>query len=281
MFTKEDISRYYDLSETHYRRVWKLDRSRSLHYGYWDDSVKNFHEALLNINKVLAEHADIKEGEKILDAGCGVGGSSVWLAKEKNCEVIGISLNERQVQKANAFAKKNGLDNQLLFEQKDYANTSYPSDSFDVVWAIESVCYADDKGMFLKEAHRVLKPGGRLIIADFFKKENLNSQNEDLVRQWANGWAINDFSTTEDFDFKLKTNHFRDIKIVDATKAIMPSAKKLYRSYFPGIIGATLYQLFKPNATSLGKNNVRNAWLQYKTLKKGLWKYQIVKAVKC
>ena len=125
MFSKSDISRYYDLSEVHYRKTWDLDKSRSLHYGYWDDSVKNFHEALLNINKVLAEIAEIKEGENILDAGCGVGGSSLWLAKEKNCTVTGISLNKRQIDKANALANALGVHEKVSFEQKDYTNTFY------------------------------------------------------------------------------------------------------------------------------------------------------------
>ena len=280
MFTNEDISRYYDLSETHYRRVWNLDKSRSLHYGYWDKSVKNFHQALLNINRVLAKHAAIKEGEKILDAGCGVGGSSLWLAQEKKCEVIGISLNDRQVEKANASAKKLGLSGRVSFEQKDYANTFYAPDSFDVIWAIESVCYANDKSIFLKEAYRILKPGGRLIIADFFKAEYLKSREAALVTQWAHGWAVNDFATIKEFDLKLTESGFHDTEIIDATDAIMPSARKLYRSYFAGVIGAKLYNLFKPKATGLGKNNVTNAYLQYKTLRKGLWKYQIVKASK-
>src|SRR5689334_12923414 len=109
MFSKNDIARYYDLSEVHYRRIWKLDKSRSLHYGYWDNSVKNFHEALLNVNKVLAEVAEIKEGENVLDAGCGVGGSSIWLATEKNCTVTGISLNENQINKAVVLAKTSGV----------------------------------------------------------------------------------------------------------------------------------------------------------------------------
>jgi cyclopropane fatty-acyl-phospholipid synthase-like methyltransferase len=182
MFSKNDISRYYDLSEVHYRKIWDLDKSRSLHYGYWDDSVKNFHEALLNINKVLAEIAEIKEGENILDAGCGVGGSSLWLAMEKNCTVKGISLNTRQIGKANASAKEFDMHEKVSFEQKDYTNTFYAANSFDVVWAIESVCYADDKSDFLKEANRVLKPGGRLIIADFFKKKDLNHEETNRVR---------------------------------------------------------------------------------------------------
>lgn len=280
MFSKNDISRYYDLSEVHYRKIWNLDKSHSLHYGYWDDSVRNFHDALLNINKVLAEIAEIKEGEHILDAGCGIGGSSIWLAKEKNCFVTGISLNENQINKATVLGGKLGVAKKVLFEKKDYTNTFYPGGSFDVVWAIESVCYADDKGDFLKEANRVLKPGGRLIIADFFKKKDLDHVEADRVRKWAACWAINNFSTREEFDDQLKENGFHDIVWENATNAILPSAKKLYRSYFLGIIGAKFYQLINPASTELGKNSVHSAYLQYRTLKKGLWKYQIVRAVK-
>jgi len=277
-FTKEDISRYYDLSETHYRRVWKLDKSKSLHYGYWDESTKNFHEALLNINKILSDVAAIEPGEKILDAGCGVGGSSVWLAKERRCKVVGISLNQRQIERATAFAKQLGVDGNAVFEQNDYNDTGYAPGSFDVTWGIESICYADDKRRFLKEAHRLLKPGGRIILADFFKEEGLNEGNAKLVKQWANGWAINDFATREEFEEDLRSAGFTNIKILDITSNIMPSAKKLYRSWFLGSLGAKLYGLFNKNATSLGKNNVHNAWLQYRTLKKGLWKYLLVKA---
>src|SRR5438067_4251267 len=138
MFSHNDIARYYELSEVHYRLFWNLNQSRSLHYGYWDASTKNFHEALLNINKVLTDLANIKEGEKVLDAGCGIGGSSLWLATQRNCQVTGISLSEKQINKANAFAQEAGVADKAKFERKDFSNTGYPAESFDVVWAIES-----------------------------------------------------------------------------------------------------------------------------------------------
>lgn len=280
MFTKQDISKYYDLSEVHYRLFWNLEKSKSLHYGFWDDSTRNFHDALLNINKVLAETASIKNGEKVLDAGCGVGGSSVWLAKEKNCKVVGISLNENQVKKANAFAKVSGVNDEVCFEQNDYTKTNFPDASFDIVWAIESVCYADNKSEFINEAFRLLKKGGRLIMADFFKRNDLNEKDNTVVKRWANGWAINDFATQEKFHQQLIEAEFKNIEFIDISEAIMPSAKRLYRSYFVGFPAAKLYQLFNKKATSLGRNNVDTAYLQYRTLKRGLWKYLIVKAEK-
>jgi hypothetical protein len=87
----------------------------------------------------------------------------------------------------------------------------------------------------------------------FSKKKGLNQQETEQVKKWAACWAINDLATKEAFQDKLKERSFGDTAWLDATDAIMPSAKKLYRSYFLGIIGAKLYQVFYPNATALGK----------------------------
>lgn len=280
MFTNEDIARYYHLSEVHYKLFWNLDKARSLHYGYWDSSTKNFNEALLNINRVMADRAEITKGMNVLDAGCGVGGSSLWLAANRECSVTGISLSDKQVQKAADFARQSGLDDKVKFEQRDFTTTGYPSESFDIVWAIESVCHAYDKSEFLKEAFRVLKKGGRLIVADFFKTDGLTGANAQKIQDFANSWAVTDFATWKSFHQQLKEVGFGNIENEDASKAVMPSAKRLYRFYFLGKPASLLYRLFKGKPTSLAANNVDSAYLQYITLRKGLWKYRIVTAIK-
>jgi tocopherol O-methyltransferase len=280
MFSNNDIARYYDVSEVHYKQLWDLDRSRSLHYGYWDATTKNFHEALLNINKVLSRHANIQATDKVLDAGCGIGGSSVWLGKNIGCSVTGISLSAKQVATANTIAQKEKVDHAVKFEQQDFTATTYAAETFDVIWAIESVCHAADKSRFLKEAFRVLKKGGRLIMADFFKKENLTGNDAALIQRWANGWAIDDFATIEKFEEQLIAAGFTSHTIENATAAIHRSAKRLYISYFPGAVGGFLYRLFHRKATEFGKKNIDTAYLQYKCLQKGLWQYQIISAVK-
>ena len=280
MYSNKDVEQYYDLSQTHYKRVWDLQRSRSLHYGYWDSSTKNFHEALLNINKILAEKAGINKHHKVLDAGCGIGGSSLWLAKNIGCNVTGISLSAKQVQTANNLALAENLQSLAIFEQQDFTATHYEAESFDIIWAIESVCHASDKSKFINEAYRLLKKGGRLILADFFKQENLAEKDAALIKQWANGWAIDDFATSQNFTEQLKNAGFHNTNIEDATTKIIPSAKRLYRAYFPGVIGGFLYKLFNPKPTIYGKKNIDTASLQYKALKQNLWTYNIVLAEK-
>jgi cyclopropane fatty-acyl-phospholipid synthase-like methyltransferase len=279
-FSKQEIAQYYDLSEVHYRLFWNLAKSKSLHYGYWDANTKNFHEALLNTNKILADFAGITKEDTVLDAGCGVGGSSVWLSKNIGCKVTGITLSKKQAMQATQYAAAQSVGDLASFAVNDYTNTGYPENSFSVVWAVETVCHAPDKSDFLREAARVLKPGGRLIMADFFKKAGLAGKDARMIKDWANGWAVDDYATREEFERMLQNEGFTNVRIIDASEAVMPSIKKLYRAYLLGVIPSRIYNLFHPNATEFGKRNVDTARLQYITMKKKLWNYLIVYAEK-
>ena len=74
------VVRYYERCETDYRWLWDLDRSLAMHVGIWDAHTRTLREALARQNEILAEHAAIGAGDRVLDAGCGVGGSAIFLA---------------------------------------------------------------------------------------------------------------------------------------------------------------------------------------------------------
>ena len=280
MYTKKDIVRYYDLSEIHYRRHWKMEKSRSLHYGYWDNTTNTLHAALLNINRVIARKADIKNTHVAVDAGCGVGGSAIWMAKHIGCRVTGLSLSPRQVSLASQSAERENITELVTFLQKDYTNTGLPDASVDVIWGIESVCYADDKSTFLKEANRILKKGGKLVIVDVFKRQGLTGKDAQLMQELTHGWAINNHSTGEEFNSQLLACGFKNVEVEDATKPIWPSVKRLYLAYYLALLPTTVYRLLHPKATELGKKNVETARLGYTTLKRDLWQYLIFSAEK-
>ena len=85
-FSNQEVESYYDQTEIHYRQFWKLDKIMSLHYGLWDNTTKNLSQAMLNTNKQLMLRADIQKEHRVLDAGCGVGGSSIYLAKHSRLQ---------------------------------------------------------------------------------------------------------------------------------------------------------------------------------------------------
>lgn len=278
-FSSKDIASYYDVSEDHYMYFWDLNQSYALHYGYWDSTTTTFREALANINKILAEKVCISEGMKVLDAGCGIGGSSIWLAKNKRANVTGITLSAKQAARANAYVKEIGLKN-VEFLVQDFTRTNFDEESFDVVWAIESVCHASNKEDFIKEAYRLLKPGGRLIIADFFLVKEINLKDQLAINAWGHGWAVPFFENKNIFFEMLLASNFSNVEILDRTQHIRKSAKRLYYAFFLGWVISKVYNLFNRGTTEFSKNNVYTAYYQYKTLKKKLWQYCIVDAQK-
>lgn len=279
MSDEKRIVAYYDNCQADYELVWDLKKSLSMHYGYWDKSTKSFSDALMNINRVMARRAKISSSDKVLDAGCGVGGSSICLAKNFGCTVVGITLSQNQAGAAERNAKKNNATGTVAFLMKNFNKTGFPAKSFDVVWAIESAGYASRKKDFLKEAYRILRKKGRLIVADGFKTGSLAGADEKLINKAANGWALPEPATISEFITAAKSAGFRKTRATDETAHIMPSAQRLYRIARLALPFAKLLRALKIR-NSIQTANVVTACLQYKTLKKGLWKYFIISAQK-
>ncbi|HEX5112107.1 MAG TPA: methyltransferase domain-containing protein [Saprospiraceae bacterium] len=276
---ESEIVDYYDHCQVDYELVWQLDEVLCMHYGYWDDSVPHHRAALQNMNKKVAAAAGIKAGMHVLDAGCGVGGPSIFLASQ-GCSVEAITLSEKQVATCRANAMRMGVDKQVHFSQQNYLNTNFSDATFDVVWAIESVCYAWDKADFTKEAFRVLKPGGKLVVADFYSTPVTPGSAEDkLMKKWTDSWAIKSYATINEFQNALSVAGFQNIRDQDITENVTPSIRRLYLSFFPGLITTTVAEWIGAR-NSIQTKNTWSTYYQYQAFKKNLWQYHIFSAQK-
>ena len=116
----------------------------------------------------LAELAKIGAGEKVLDVGCGIGGSARYLARHRGCEVTGVDLSAAYCELASDLTARVGLGDQVNFRQSSALELPFSDDSFDVVWTEHAQMNIADKRGFFAEMTRVLRPGGRLAFHDVF-----------------------------------------------------------------------------------------------------------------
>lgn len=276
----EAIVGYYDETWIDYRVLWLNKDNLAVHFGYTDGSTRSHTDALKNMNRVLADRVSIQPGERVLDAGCGVGGSSLWLAAERNAEVVGITLAARQVVMARSNAARRGLTDRVRFEVADFTATPFPEASFDVVWAVESLCHAPQKAAFYQEAARLLRPGGRVVVADFVRAARpLDLTGERLLHEWLVGWAVPDIDTAVEHLEHLAAAGFTEPRLDDVTVHTHPSLRRLYRmaywTYPLAVLGHN-----KGIRSDVQHGNVIASIRQYQALRHGAWFYGILSAAK-
>jgi cyclopropane fatty-acyl-phospholipid synthase-like methyltransferase len=278
-FTSKEVEQYYDQTEVHYRMFWNLESAAGLHYGIWEKGTSNTTEAILNTNLRLMQLGKITAADRVLDAGCGIGGSGIFLARQLGCRVEGITLSEKQVRTARKLAAEKELDHLLTFSRQNYLATDFDDVSFDFVWAIESFGSAPEKAGFFREMHRILKPGGKILFADTFKPYSYDLAEDADMQTMLNGWAISDILSLEELQATGRENGFGEFVMEDVTAQIKPSVTRIYWAALAGMIGTKAYNLFK-KATYFSRIHYKTGLAQRKTYERGRWGYYLVACTK-
>lgn len=276
-YTNEEIAAYYDTTQVHYERGWDLRHSLAMHYGYWDEKATTFRASLRRMNEALATFGELTQMDNILDAGCGIGGTTLFLADALGCQVTGISLSQQQVETARSHAVTKNLQTLTRFEQADYRATPFPDETFDVVWALESAVYDPEKVDFFKEAYRLLRPGGRLVMGEYIKSSQpMKERNKRIFHHWLDAWAIHDLSTLEQLTSVAKQTGFEVLKTENITSAIRKSSWRMfYGSLFLTVLSAG-YRLFHPKVSYFADNHHKGLRYQYPALRRNLWQYYFI-----
>jgi O-methyltransferase StaMB len=217
--TPDEVGQFYDRiaalgPPTHY----------NLHLGYWDDPDNDdidgevpFGEASDRLTDMMIEKLKIGAGSQVLDVGCGVGGPGVRIARLTGARVTGISVSQEQITRANALAKSVELTKRVVFQQANAIEIPFPAQSFDAAIALESIIHMPDRGQVFTQICRTLRPGGRLVLTDFFERAPIPAVKRPAVDRF-----LNDFMSTmvqaEDYPPLLRQAGLRFEEIVDISE---------------------------------------------------------------
>jgi tocopherol O-methyltransferase len=217
----EQSTRFYEENYPDFFGGWSEDH---FHYGLWYVDTASHEDSLINHSKLVAEKLNIQPGNRVLDAGCGTGGTSRYIAENYDVSVEGILLSPSLLEKARELSARSLRGNRISFFIKDYTDTGYEDESFDRIFAIESQCHAVAKEKFIAEAHRILKPGGRLVVSDFFLyREPGNEEERQYLQEWCDGWAMPPLVIHSEYESFLKKKFIKPIRI-DNTPYVLKSA---------------------------------------------------------
>jgi tocopherol O-methyltransferase len=167
---QDSIRSHYQLGTLFYRLLW----GPHIHHGLWhaDESA---YVAQCQLTDTLADLANIGRTDKIVDIGCGMGGSAIRLAKLRGCDVTGVTLSPLQKRWASVSSTFNRVGKLTRFLAEDAEKVFFAPNSFDVVWSVECTEHLFDKPEFFRRAVEWLRPGGRLAICVWFEGEDTSS----------------------------------------------------------------------------------------------------------
>lgn len=221
-------SKYYDDLAKWYKRRYSPDH---MHIGFWDENTKTHEEALVNTASTVVDLLEIVEGDIVLDAGCGIGGTSRYIVNKFQVQTTGINLSKNLLSEATRLNTTFKYRHLLDFYYMDYTNTTFNDGSFSKIFSLESLCHEKQKQLFLQEANRLLKHDGKLIVCDAFRtKKVLSTIEKKLYDKTLGGWLIPNLPTVNEFLDMLKKEGFEKITYHNKIDQIRTSSNRMYKA---------------------------------------------------
>ena len=193
--SKSVIRGHYDLSTFFYWLLW----GPHIHHGLWEHNERP-RVAQLQLTERLADLAQIGRNQTLLDIGCGMGGSSIHLARMRRCETTGVTISPLQCRWAQMSAWWQGAASRTHFRCADAEVIEFPAASADIVWSIECTEHLFDKPRFMQRAADWLRPGGRVAICAWLAGAQLeHPAQRQRVLDVCEGFFCPSLGTSQDY----------------------------------------------------------------------------------
>lgn len=169
---------YYDGAADHiYRDIW----GENIHLGYFEHEGEDLQTAMVRSNERLADRVTLRPADTVLDVGCGYGALARFLAERFGCQVLATNISDRELSWGRKLTEEAGLADRVSFEWADFHDLQYDEASFDCYCSQEAFLHACDKTQVLREAYRVLKPGGSLLFSDILVRDGTPEADRERI----------------------------------------------------------------------------------------------------
>ncbi|MGF1499827.1 MAG: methyltransferase domain-containing protein [Elainellaceae cyanobacterium] len=232
---RQQIQAFYDASSGLWEDIW----GEHMHHGYYGadgKEPKDRYQAQVDLIEELLAWGQVTQATQILDVGCGIGGSSLYLTRKFNAAATGITLSP--VQARRAVERSQAAGSSAQFQVADALAMPFADESFDLVWSLESGEHMPEKPKFLGECYRVLKPGGTFLMATWCHRDTtapagpLTAAENDLLERIYRVYCLPYIISLADYGAIAHQTGFREIRTTDWSDAVAPFWDEVIRSAF-------------------------------------------------
>lgn len=230
-WSSADVEEYYRRCQRYYERFWYSPRTLGLHYGFRSGSQEPREQGQKRAYQELSSSLSPMPHQLILDVGCGVGGVSIWLARENKCKCISINIEKSQLAQTKLNSFRHGVDSAIRPVAMNFFSLGFQQSTFDSVVGVESLSYAyGNTQRVYSGIYRVLKPGGRLVIFDGVRlRTPVNSCEKRWLKNFALGWRLDEVAILDTVLGDLRATGFEILRLEDRSEEIKPDAEDIYR----------------------------------------------------